>query len=123
MRDNRKEDAVGCEITRKRTLGKGGGADKRGGAHSRYQFFRCGKMGGGGAGINDGGRSGGTLRYLREKYGLNGIYLTSPPPSPVATVLHEQRKHLVVLLEGVGGVQLSQLTEYCAPKNNYRIMS
>ena len=24
MRDNGKEDAVGCEITRKRTLGKGG---------------------------------------------------------------------------------------------------
>ena len=49
MRDNGKEDAIGCEITRKRTLGKGGGADKRGGAHSRYQFFRCGKIGGGGA--------------------------------------------------------------------------
>ena len=50
MRDNGKEDAVGCEITRKRTLGKGGGgADKRVGAHSRYQFFRCGKIGGGGA--------------------------------------------------------------------------
>ena len=48
MRDNGKEDAVGCEITRKRTLGKGGGGDKRGGAHSRYQFFRCGKIGGGG---------------------------------------------------------------------------
>ena len=48
MRDNGKEDAVGCEITRKRTLGKrGGGADKRVGAHSRYQFFRCGKIGGG----------------------------------------------------------------------------
>ena len=47
MRDNGKEDAVGCEITRKRTLEKGGGADKRGGAHSRYQFFRCGKIGGG----------------------------------------------------------------------------
>ena len=25
MRDNGKEDAVGCEITRKTTLGKGGG--------------------------------------------------------------------------------------------------
>ena len=25
MRDNGKEDAIGCEITRKRTLGKGGG--------------------------------------------------------------------------------------------------
>ena len=45
MRDN---GLVRCEITRKRTLGKGGGADKRGGAHSRYQFFRCGKIGGGG---------------------------------------------------------------------------
>ena len=54
MRDNEKEDA------RKR----GGGADKRVGAHSRYQFFRCGKIGGGGR-INDGGRSGGTLRYMR----------------------------------------------------------
>ena len=43
MRDNGKEDVVGCEITRKRTLGKWGGA------HSRYQFFRCGKIGGGGA--------------------------------------------------------------------------
>ena len=34
--DNGKEDAVGCEITRKRMLGKGGGGgtDKRGGAHS-----------------------------------------------------------------------------------------
>ena len=49
--------SVGCEITGRRTLvrcertlGKGGGADKRGGAHSRYQFFRCGKMGGGGGG-------------------------------------------------------------------------
>ena len=50
MRDNGKEDAVGCEITRKRTVGKGGGADKRGGAHSRYQFFRCGKIGEGGGG-------------------------------------------------------------------------
>ena len=38
---------VRCEITRKRTLRKGGGADKQGGAHSRYQFFRCGKVGGG----------------------------------------------------------------------------
>ena len=55
MRDNEKEDA------RKR----GGGADKRGGAHSRYQFFRCGKIGGGGR-INDGGRSGGTLRYMHH---------------------------------------------------------
>ena len=30
-----------------------GGVDKRGGAHSRYQFFRSGKIGGGG--INEGG--------------------------------------------------------------------
>ena len=30
--------SVGCEITGRRTLGKGG-ADKRGEAHSRYQFF------------------------------------------------------------------------------------
>ena len=29
MRDNGKEDAVGCEITRKRTLGKGGGGGGR----------------------------------------------------------------------------------------------
>ena len=61
MRDNEKEDA------RK----GGGGADKRGGAHSRYQFFRCGKIGGGGGGggrINDGGRSGGTLRYMCVLY-------------------------------------------------------
>ena len=36
MRDNEKEDA------RKR-----GGADKQKGVHSRYQFFRCGKIGGG----------------------------------------------------------------------------
>ena len=58
MRDNEKEDA------RKRGGGVGGwGADKRVGAHSRYQFFRCGKIGGGGR-INDGGRSGGTLRYM-----------------------------------------------------------
>ena len=50
----------------KRTLAeKGGGADKRGGAHSRYQFFRCGKIGGGR--INDGGRSGGTLRYMYRR--------------------------------------------------------
>ena len=40
MRDNEKEDA----------WKGGGGADKRGGAHSRYQFFRCGKIGGGGGG-------------------------------------------------------------------------
>ena len=53
MRDNEKEDA------RKR----GGGRINELGAHSRYQFFRCGKIGGGGR-INDGGRSGGTLRYM-----------------------------------------------------------
>ena len=40
MRDNEKEDA------RKR----GGGRINEGGAHSRYQFFRCGKIGGGGGG-------------------------------------------------------------------------
>ena len=43
MRDNEKEHA-GSE------KGGGGGADKREGAHSRYQFFRCGKIGGGGGG-------------------------------------------------------------------------
>ena len=59
MRDNEKEDA------RKR-----GGADKRGGAHSRYQFFRCGKMGGGGADK----RWGGALAVL---YGTcTGVYVT-----------------------------------------------
>ena len=31
MRDNGKEDAVGCDITRKRTLGKGGGRINEGG--------------------------------------------------------------------------------------------
>ena len=61
MRDNGKEDVVGCEITRKRTLGKGGGADKQGGAHSRYQFFRCGKIGGGGGGADK--RWGALWRY------------------------------------------------------------
>ena len=40
--------SVGCEIMGRSTLGKGG-ADKRGGAHSLYQFFRCGKIGGRGA--------------------------------------------------------------------------
>ena len=40
MRDNGKEDAR-----------KGGGGRKNEGeAHSRYQFFRCGKIGGGGGG-------------------------------------------------------------------------
>ena len=63
MRDNGKEDAVGCEIRNEKGRSEkgGGGADKRGGAHSQYQFFRCGKIRGGR--INDGGRSGGTLRY------------------------------------------------------------
>ena len=68
MRDNGRRTLVRCEITRKRTLGKGGGgggADKQGGAHSRYQFFQCGKIGGGGGGrMNDGGRSDGTLWYI-----------------------------------------------------------
>ena len=53
MRDNGKEDARRMRDNGRRTLGKGGGggggADKRG-AHSRYQFFRCGKIGGGGGG-------------------------------------------------------------------------
>ena len=42
--------SVGCEITGRRMLGKGGGGGRinEGGAHSRYQFFRCGKIGGGG---------------------------------------------------------------------------
>ena len=51
MRDNGKEDAVGCEITRKRTLGKGGGGR-----------------------INDGGRSGGTLRLYIHIYIYICIY-------------------------------------------------
>ena len=50
MRDNGKVDAW-----------KRGRADKRGGAHSRYQFFRCGKIGGGR--INEGGHSDGRLWY------------------------------------------------------------
>ena len=47
MRDNGKEDAVGCEITRKRTLGKGGG--------------------GGGGRINEGGRIHDTNSFDVEK--------------------------------------------------------
>ena len=48
MRDNRKEDARQMRDNEKEDARKrGGGADKRGGAHSRYQFFRCGKIGGG----------------------------------------------------------------------------
>ena len=62
MRDNGKEDARWMRDNEKEDARKKGrGADKRGGAHSRYQFFQCGKIGGGR--INDGGRSGGTLRY------------------------------------------------------------
>ena len=39
MRDNGKEDAVGCEITRKRTLGKGGGRiNKWGRIHDTNSF-------------------------------------------------------------------------------------
>ena len=51
MRDNRKEDARQMRDNEKEDARKrGGGADKRGGAHSEYQFFRCGKIGGGGGG-------------------------------------------------------------------------
>ena len=42
MRDNGKEDAHQMRDNEKED------ARKRGGAHSRYQFFRCGKIGGGG---------------------------------------------------------------------------
>ena len=49
MRDNGKEDAVGCEITRKRTLGKGGGADKRGGGAFTIPILSMWKNRGGGA--------------------------------------------------------------------------
>ena len=48
MQDNGKEDTVGCEITRKRTLGKGGG-------------------GGGGGRINEGGRIHDTNSFDVEK--------------------------------------------------------
>ena len=48
MRDNGKEDAVGCEITRKRTLGKGGGADKRGGGAFTIPILSMWKNRGGG---------------------------------------------------------------------------
>ena len=51
-----------------------GGADKRGGAHSRYQFFRCGINRGGGR-INDGGRSDGTLRYNDEVFAALTVIL------------------------------------------------
>ena len=44
--------------------GKEGGRINEGGAHSRYQFFRCGKIGGRGR-INDGGHSDGTLRSIK----------------------------------------------------------
>ena len=39
MRDNGKEDAVGCEIMRKRTLGKGGGRINDGGGSSYYYWL------------------------------------------------------------------------------------
>ena len=52
MRDNGKEDVFGCEITRKRTLGKGGGggggADKRWGAHLPILSMWKNRGGGGG---------------------------------------------------------------------------
>ena len=57
MRDNEKEDA------RKRGGGGGGGADKRGGGAFTIPILSRGKNRGGGR-INDGGRSGGTLRYM-----------------------------------------------------------
>ena len=67
MRDNGKEDAGQMRDNEKEDARKrGGGADKQGGAHSRYQFFRCGKIGGGGGRINDGGYSDGTLRYILD---------------------------------------------------------
>ena len=48
MRDNRKEDAHQMRDNEKEDARKReGGGDKRGGAHSRYQFFRCVKIGGG----------------------------------------------------------------------------
>ena len=47
MRGNGKEDARRMRDNGKEDARKMGGADKRGGAHSRYQFFRCGKIGGG----------------------------------------------------------------------------
>ena len=51
MRDNGKEDTRRMRDNGKEDARKGGGgADKRGWAHSRYQFFRCGKIGGGGGG-------------------------------------------------------------------------
>ena len=57
MRDNEKEDA--------RKRGGGGGADKRGGGAFTIPILSMWKnRGGGGGRINDGGRSGGTLRYM-----------------------------------------------------------
>jgi len=35
---------------------------------------------------------------------------------PVSTVLYQQREDMVVLLAGVGGVELCQLTEYGSPE-------
>ena len=55
MRDNEKEDAVGCEITRKRTLGKGGGGGgiNEGGRIHDTNSFDVEKLGGGGGGGAD----------------------------------------------------------------------
>ena len=75
MRDNEKEDA------RKRG---GGGADKRGGAHSRYQFFRCGKIGGGGGGADK--RWGALWRYSTVHAYLHLLELTL---GPINTLSHE----------------------------------
>ena len=47
MRGNGKEDARRMRDNGKEDARKMGGADKQGGAHSRDQFFRCGKIGGG----------------------------------------------------------------------------
>ena len=50
-RDNRKEDAHQMRDNEKDDARKrGGGRINEGGAQSRYQFFRCGKIGGGGGG-------------------------------------------------------------------------
>ena len=48
MRDNGKEDAVGCEITKKRTLGKGGGRINEGGGIHDTNSFDVEKWGAGG---------------------------------------------------------------------------
>ena len=53
--------SVGCEITGRRTLGRGGGAFT-----IPILSMWKNRGGGGGGRINDGGRSGGTLRYNRS---------------------------------------------------------